>query len=160
VFSNPGNPAHALALRDLKSAAQSLGLELVLVEARSAGEFESAFAQAVRERAQALLVVADSSFDSHRQRMAQLALQHRLPSMHGLRANAEAGGLMSYGPSLAHASHRAASFVDKILKGTRPAELPVEQPTRFELVLNTKTAKALGLAFPASVLVCADSVIE
>ena len=102
----------------------------------------------------------DALFILHRARLADLAAKNRLPSMHGLRENVAAGGLMSYGPSLPDLLRRAATFVDKIFKGAKPADLPVEQPTKFELVINLKTAKALGLAIPQSVLVRVDQVIE
>ena len=113
-----------------------------------------------KQRVQAVLVVAEALFVEHRARLAALEARYRLPSMHGLRPNVEAGGLMSYGPSIADIWRRAASFVDKILKGAKPADLPVEQPTKYELVINLKTAKALGLTISPSLLARADEVIE
>ena len=113
-----------------------------------------------KERVGALLVLSDSIFNSHRTRLADLAARSRLPAAYGVRESVEAGGLMSYGPSFLDSFRRAATYVDKILKGAKPAELPVEQPTKFELVINMKTAKALGLTIPQSVLLRADEVIQ
>ena len=145
ILSNPANPSHALAITNVKAAAGSLGVQLQLLEAREPNQFDGAFAAMTKERVDALLVVADGMFIFHRARLADLAAKNRVPSMHGVRENVEAGGLMSYGPSTVAAWRRAAFFVDRILKGTKPADLPVEQPTKFELVINLKTAKVLGL---------------
>jgi putative tryptophan/tyrosine transport system substrate-binding protein len=114
----------------------------------------------VKQRSQALLIVQDSLFTLHRKQLADLAATSRLPSMHGLSASVESGGLMSYGPNLSHQLRQAAAYVDKILKGAKPADLPVDQPTRFELFLNARTARALGLVFPSSLLLRADHVID
>ena len=160
VLSNPANPSHASAIGDVKGAARSLGVELQLVEARSASELDGAFAAMAKERAAAVLVVTDTVFLLHRARLADLTTKNRLPSMHGIVEYVEAGGLMSYGASGSYFLRRAASFVDKILKGAKPADLPVEQPTKFELAINIRTAKALGLTIPPSVLLRADQVIE
>jgi len=160
VLSNPANPSHALAIRDLQVAARSLGVQLQLLAAGGPAEFDGAFAAMAKERAGALLVAADSLFNLHRTRLAELATRRRLPTMFGIRENVEAGGLMSYGPSLPDLWRRTATFVDKILKGAKPADVPVEQPTRFELTINLKTAKALGLTIPQSVLSRADQLIE
>jgi putative ABC transport system substrate-binding protein len=160
VLSNPGNPAHALAISSLKVGAQSLAMDLQFLGARGPNEFEAAFGAMTKERAGAVLVVADSLFLVHRARLADLTAKHRLPSMHGLREMVEAGGLMSYGPDSTYQSRYAATYVDKILKGAKPADLPVEQPTKFEFVVNLKTAKTLGLTLPQSLLVRADDVIE
>ena len=160
VLSNPANPAHVLAIDNLKVAARSLGVQLYLVEARGPSEFDGAFAAVAKERVTALLVVADSVFVFQRARLADPTTKNRLPTMHGNRENVEAGGLMSYGPSNLDALRRAASFVDKILKGVPSADLPVEQPATFELVINLKTAKALGLTIPQPLLLRADHVIE
>jgi putative ABC transport system substrate-binding protein len=160
VLSNPANPAHARATREVKVAARSLGVELQLLEARDPGEFDGAFAAMAKERVAALLVVTDIVFLLHRARLVDLAAKNRLPSMHALKEYVEAGGLMSYGPSGPDLVRRAAWFVDKILKGAKPADLPIEQPTKFELVINLKTAKALGLTIPPSVLARADEVIQ
>jgi putative ABC transport system substrate-binding protein len=160
VLSNPANPAHAAAIRNVKAAAGSLGVQLHLLEAREPNQLDAAFAAMAKGRVDALLVVADGMFLLHRTRLAGLTAKNRLPSMHGLRENVEAGGLMSYGPSNVAMFRRAALFVDKILKGAKPADLPVEQPTTFELIINLKTAKALGLPIPPSLLARADQVIE
>ncbi len=160
ILSNPANPAQPLFIRDVNVAARSLGVQLQLLEARGPSDFDGAFAAMARERVGALLVVAESLFILHRTRLADLAARNRLPTAYGTRESVEAGGLMSYGPSLSDFFRRAATYVDKILKGAKPADLPVEQPTKFELVINLKTAKALGLTIPRSVLIRADKVIE
>jgi putative ABC transport system substrate-binding protein len=160
ILSNPANQAQALGIRNAQVAAGSLGVQLQLLEARGPSEFDGAFAAMAKERVEALLVVADTMFYLHRARLAELAAKRHLPAAHGYRENVEAGGLMSYGPSLPDNYRRAARVVDKILKGAKPADLPVEQPTKFELVLNLKAAKALGLTFPQSLLLRADQVIE
>jgi putative ABC transport system substrate-binding protein len=160
VLSNPANPAQTFVMKNVKDAARSLGVQLQVLEARGPSEFDGAFATMVRERVGALLVVTDSVFLLHRARITDLTAKNRLPSMHQLREYVEAGGLMSYGPSGPDLFRRAASFVDRILKGARPADLPVEQPTKFELVINLKTAKALGITFPPSLLARADQVIQ
>ncbi len=135
-------------------------LQLVLVEARGPGEFEGAFATMARERVGALFVGTDPAYILPRARLIELTAKNRLPSMFTQRADVEAGGLMSYGPNFPDMYRRAATYVDKILKGAQPAELPVEQPTKFELVINLKTAKALKLTIPPSMLGRADQVIE
>jgi putative ABC transport system substrate-binding protein len=160
VLWNPAHPAQGLAVERVKHAARTLGTELLLQEARGPEDFDAAFAAMAKRRADALMVVADALFVVHRTRLAELEARYRLPSMHGLRANVEAGGLMSYGPNIPANWRRAASFVDRILKGARPADLPVEQPTQFDLVINLKTAKALGLTIPPSLLLRADQVVE
>jgi putative ABC transport system substrate-binding protein len=160
VLTNPNNPAQAVAVADIEKAGRALGLELQFVQAGNAAEIDLAFAAMARERVTALFVAPESQFVLHRARLAELAAKHRLPSMHGVRENVDAGGLLSYGPSLSAQSRRAAAYVDKILKGAKPGELPIEQPTTFELVINQKTAKALGLVIPQSVLLRADEVIE
>lgn len=160
VLSNPANPAHAFVVRDVRVAADSLGVRLHSLEVRGANEFDTAFAAMARERAGALLVAPDTIFLSNRSRLADLAAKNQLPTMHGQREYVEAGGLMSYGPSPTAAYRRAAFFVDRILKGARPADLPVEQPTKFELMINLRTAKALGLTIPPSLKLRADQVIE
>jgi putative tryptophan/tyrosine transport system substrate-binding protein len=141
-------------------AARSLGVQLQLLEARGPNEFDGAFAAMAKERVEALLVLSDVMFNSHRTRLADLAARSRLPAAYGVRESVEAGGLMSYGPSFLDLFRRAATYVDKILKGAKPAELPVEQPTKFELVINMKAAKALGLTLPPSLLQRADQIIE
>ena len=161
VLWNPANPVwQSSALKQTDAAARAMGLRLQLVEARGPDEFEEAFAAMTRERAGALFVPADIIFVRHAQRMAELAASHRLPAMYGFREHVEAGGLMSYAASFPVMFRRAAAFVDKILKGAKPADLPVEQPTKFELVINLRTAKALGITIPQSVLHLADEVIR
>jgi putative ABC transport system substrate-binding protein len=160
VLSNPANPGHALAIKNVQSRARALGVQLLLLVARDPNEFEPAFAAMTRERAGALLVVPDAVFGLHRARLQDLAVKSRLPAMYGLREHTEAGGLMSYAVDLRDSFRRSATYVDKIPKGAKPADLPIEQPTKFELVINLRTAKALGLAIPPSVLVRADEVIQ
>jgi putative ABC transport system substrate-binding protein len=160
ILSNPANPSHPLAIREVNVAARSLGVQLQLLEARGPNEFDGAFAAMAKERVGALLVVTDPMLVLHRTRLADLAARSRLPAAYGTRESVEAGGLMSYGPSLSDLWRRAATYVDKILKGAKPADLPVEQPTKFELVINVKAAKALGLTIPQSMFIRADEVIE
>jgi putative ABC transport system substrate-binding protein len=161
VLWNPANPVwQAAALKETEAAARTMGLRLQLVEARGPEEFEAAFVAMTRGRADALFVPADIIFVRHAEQMADLAARHRLPTMFGFREHVVTGGLMSYAASFTVMFRRAAAFVDKILKGTKPADLPVEQPTRFELVINLKTAKALGISIPQSVLQLADEVIQ
>ena len=160
VLSGPVSPNRALIIANVKTAAQSMGVQLLFLEARGPEEFDGAFAAMVKEGVGALFVVGEPMFSVHRARLADLAVQIRLPSMHTNRPHVEAGGLMCYGPSFSDLWRRAAIYVDKILKGAKPAELPVEQPTKFELVINLKTAKAIGIEFPQSILLVADEVIE
>jgi putative ABC transport system substrate-binding protein len=160
ILSNPAGPVQPLIIRELNVAAPSLGVQLQLLEVRGPDEFDGAFATMAKERVGALLVVSDSLFNLHRTRLADLAARSRLPAAYGTRDLVDVGGLMSYGPSLRDLSRRAATYVDKILKGAKPGDLPVEQPTKFELVINLKTAKALGLTIPQSLLLRADQVIE
>ncbi len=160
VLWNSSNPASAGAVRETEVAARSLGVQLQLLQARSPNEFDSAFAAMTRGRAGALMVIVDPMFNLHRRRLADLAAKGRLPAMYGVADHVEAGGLLAYAPNFNDLFRRAATYVDKILKGTKPADLPVEQPTKFELVINLKTAKALGLTIPQSVLLRADEVIQ
>lgn len=161
VLANPGNPAHVLWMKnEAHGTAQALGAQLQFVEARRPEDFEGAFAAVVRERAEALLVLADSLFAFHRDRLQGLSSKNRLPAMYGEREYAEAGGLMSYGADILDNFRRSATYVDKILKGAKAADLPVQQPTKFEFIVNQKTAKTLGLKVPQSVLVRADEVIQ
>jgi len=160
ILSNPDNAYHQLAIREVNVAARSLGVQLQLLEARGPNEFDGAFAAMAKERVGALLVLSDAIFGSHRTRLADLAARSRLPAAFGVRDDVEAGGLMSYGPSILDSYRQAATYVDRILRGAKPAELPVERPTKFELVINMKTAKALGLTIPQSVLLRADEVIQ
>ncbi len=160
VLRNPSNPSSALMLRETQAAATALGFQVQLLEARSAEDIERAVAAMVRQGAAGIVVLADALFLAERDRLAGLAEKARLPTAFQRRENVEAGGLISYGPSLEELFRRAAYFVDRILKGAKPGDLPVEQPTKFELVINMKTAKALGLTIPPSVLGRADQVIE
>ena len=160
VLTNPGTPGPALTLTEAEAAMRPLGLQLQVLDARGPGEFEAAFSAMTREHAGALLILGDPMFFGERKRLADLAARSRLPAVSGLREFADAGILMAYGASLSDLFRRAATFVDKILKGAKPADLPVEQPTKFELVINMKTAKALGLKIPQSVLIRADEVIQ
>jgi putative ABC transport system substrate-binding protein len=157
---NPANPAHALTLRQADVAAQALGVQLHLLEARGPDAFDSAFAAMTSAPVGALLVLGDRLFLQHRRRLAELAAMSYLPTMLNVRLYVEAGGLMSYGPSPLDIHRRAAFYVDKILKGAKPADLPVEQPTKFELVINLKTAQTLGLTIPPTLLFQADEVIR
>jgi putative tryptophan/tyrosine transport system substrate-binding protein len=160
ILTNPLTPAQPIAIEDLKTAGRSLKVQLVFLEARGRDEFERAFAAVRKERAGAMFVPADWLFSLHATEFATLAAKNRVPAVYGHRLNVEAGGLMSYGPDPSAAWRRAAVFVDKILKGAKPADLPVEQPTKLELIINLKTAKALGLTIPPSLLARADQVIE
>jgi ABC-type uncharacterized transport system substrate-binding protein len=160
VLWHPGTPSAVPGLKALEEPARLLALQVQPVGARTAGELEGAFATMARGRAQAVLVFSTLPLIAARQRMAELAIAHRLPTMFQGRFYVEAGGLMSYYPNPEDYIRRAATYVDKILKGAKPADLPVEQATKFELVINLKTAKALGLTIPPSVLGRADQVIE
>ena len=160
VLWNPANAVHPLLFKEIEVAARSLGLQLQILEARGPDAFDSAFAAMTRERTGALFVLSDGMFLFNRTRLAELAAKHRLPAIYGLREHVEAGGLMAYAPSLADLYRRAATYVAKILKGAKPGDLPVEQPTKFELVINIKTAKALGLTIPQSMFIRADKLIE
>jgi putative ABC transport system substrate-binding protein len=160
LLRHPDNPASAAQLREAEAAAQGLGVRLQTLEARSPQEIDGAFAAMTRERAGALLVIPDTLFWSQRRQIVDLAVKRRLPSIRIGEAYADAGGLMSYGPSYRDLERRAATYVDKILKGANPADLPVAQPTKFELVINLKTAKAIGLAIPQPLLQRADRTID
>jgi len=161
VLANPAAPGYESAMHNLTVAAQALGLHLHVVELRSPDELDAAFAAMPRAGADALIVVGDPLLlDSLRGRTVDLAAKHRLPAMYSWQELVVAGGLMSYGPSLPDMHRRLAVYVDKILQGAKPADLPVEQPTKFELIINLKTAKALGLTIPPSLLLLADEVIQ
>ena len=160
VLRNPTNPDAAQMSREVGGAARALGVQLQVLDVRVPNELDSAFARMTRDRAGALPIMGDTMFTLHREQIAVLATKNRLPAISGPREFAEAGGLMAYGRSLPYEFRRAATYVDKILMGAKPADLPVEQPTKFELVVNLKTAKALGLKIPQSVLIRADEVIQ
>jgi putative ABC transport system substrate-binding protein len=160
VLINPLNPSDALILEQIQGAAYTTHVKVTAVEASSASQIEAGFGAMARARAGALIVAADELFYGQRAEIAKLAIKNRLPTICSNRDLAEAGGLMSYGQDLAQHYRRAASYVDKILKGTKPGELPVEQPTLLELVINRQAAKALGIKIPNSILLRADKVIE
>ncbi len=160
VMAVLSNPAMQLGVREAELAGRTLGVRLQVLDVREQGGFEGAFAAIARERPGALLVFPDSLMFANRARIVEFAAKQRLPAMYPAREFADAGGLMSYGTNFPDMYRRAAAYVDKILKGAKPAGLPVEQPTRFELVVNLKTAKALGLTIPPSVLIRADQVIQ
>jgi putative ABC transport system substrate-binding protein len=160
MLSNPGDSNNAAQVKEVEGAARALGIRLQRVEARRPEEFDGAFAAMARERAEALLVGDSATFLVNRTRIAELAVKARLPTMNNFRELAEAGGMLAYGVNMADFIGRSAVFVDRILKGAKSADLAVEQPTKFELVINLKTAKALGLTIPASVLARADEVIQ
>jgi putative tryptophan/tyrosine transport system substrate-binding protein len=159
IMGNVGNPAIVLEMREVQAAARMLGLEVAILEIRRAEDIASAF-PALQARADALYVAADPLLGTNRIRINTLALGARLPTIHDFREYVEAGGLMSYGPNLVDVFRRSADFVDKILRGAKPDDIPVEQPTKFDLVINLTTAKALGLTIPESFLLRADEVIE
>jgi putative ABC transport system substrate-binding protein len=161
VLRHPDNPASTAQSREAEVAARALGVRLQILEARGPHEIDSAFAAMTRERAGALLIIPDVVFQIHRRQIAELAAERHLPSMYGgTTGYAEAGGLLDYGPNPLELKRRAATFVDKLLKGAKPGDLPVEQPTNFQLVINLTTAKAIGLTIPPSVLQRADQMLE
>ncbi len=160
VLWNPASSSNVLELKAMEVAARALGLKLQSLEVRGPQDFQGAFAAAARDRASALVVVRDPLIDSQHFQILDFAIDKRLPLMHGERQFVEAGGLMSYGPSRVELFRRAAVYVDKILKGAKPADLPVEQPIKFELVINLKTAKQIGVTIPPNVLARADRVIK
>jgi putative ABC transport system substrate-binding protein len=161
VLWNPDNVVYqGQILRETEVAARTLGVQLQMFGARSPDEFDRTFAAIADARAASLLVLPDPVFSAYTTRIADLANKSRLPAMYGLREDAAAGGLLAYGPKYADLYRRAASYVDKILKGAKPADLPVEQPTKFEFIINLKTARTLGLTIPAGILAIADEVLE
>jgi putative ABC transport system substrate-binding protein len=160
VLWNPDTPSNPPRVKAVEEAGRTLRLQLQVIGARTGAELEGTFSSMVREHAQAVLVLSSAFALAERQRMAELAMRYQLLTMCGQREAVEAGGLMSYGPNFDDLFRRGAIYVDKILKGARPADLPIEQPTKFELVVNLKTAKALGLTIPQSVLLRADEVIQ
>lgn len=160
VLMNPGNSSHITILKNVQGAALKPRVRILPVEARNFQEIEQAFFVMTREQAEAVIVIPDPFFIQQWRQIAELAVKHRLPSITRFREYSEAGGLMSYGNNNADNYRRAASYVDKILKGAKPADLPVEQPTKFDLVVNMKTAKTLGITIPQSLLLRADDVIQ
>ena len=160
IVLNPGHPPNAAQLRETQVAAKALGVELQSFEVRSPEDFETAFTAIGRARSQAVIILPDALTFAYQDRLAALAVKHRLPAIYSVRPFVEAGGLMAYGASFTDLFRRSAGYVDKILKGAKPADLPVEQPTKFDLVINLKTAKTLGLKIPQSLLMNADQVKE
>jgi putative ABC transport system substrate-binding protein len=160
VLRNPTNSGSQFPLKETEAGAKRLAIRLQVLEARGANDLATAFHAAAKERADAMIVLADALFFAQRDQIAQLGIKHRLPSMFDDAQSVEAGGLISYGANLADLFRRSAVYVDKILKGAKPADLPVEQPTKFEFVINLKTAKQLGLTIPPNVLARADKVIR
>jgi putative tryptophan/tyrosine transport system substrate-binding protein len=160
LLRNPDNPADAAMLREVAAAARALGVRLQTLEARNHQEIERAFAAMIRERAGALLILPDAIFQTQRRQIAELAAKGRLPAVGRMREDAEAGCLMAYGANYRDLVRSAATFVDKILKGAKPGDLPVEQPTKFELVINLRTAKTIGLTIPPTLLQRADQIID
>ncbi|HYS92516.1 MAG TPA: ABC transporter substrate-binding protein [Candidatus Acidoferrales bacterium] len=160
VLWDPATPSHGPGVKAVEATSQALGLRLQTLAVRSATEFDNTFAAISRERGGGVLVLSTPLFMGGARRLAELAMTYKLPTMFGPREHAEAGGLLSYGPDRADLYRRAATYVDKILKGAKPGDLPVQQATKFELVINLKTAKALGLTIPPSLLGRADEVIQ
>ena len=160
VLRDPGGTGHRITLSAAEVAARALRLDLRVVDVRGPDDFQTAFAALGRDRAGAVLVLAHPTFFAHRRRLVEAAKASRLPVLYGTTEHVHAGGLMAYAASVAESYRRGAVFVDKILRGANPADLPVEQPTKFELVINLKTAKALGLTIPPAVLARADEVIQ
>jgi ABC-type uncharacterized transport system substrate-binding protein len=157
---NSANPAQELQWKDMQAAAQELRLQLQSLEVRSSNDFDSAFEAALRERAQALITTPEPLINTYLKRIVEFADKNRLPAMYASPQFVDAGGLMSYAPDYTHQYRRAATYVDKILKGANPADLPVEQPKKFEFLINLKAAKQIGLTIPPTVLARADRVIK
>jgi putative ABC transport system substrate-binding protein len=160
VLSDPTDPSHSVFWRETEKAAHALRVRAQRVDARVPAEFDRAFASIAKLRPSALIVFPGTLFYFERKRIEAFTMKHRLPSMFAWRGQVIEGGLMSYAPNYTDLYRRCANYVDKILKGAKPADLPIEQPTKFELVINLKTAKALGLTIPPSLLQRADQVIE
>ena len=160
VLLNPANPSNPIQLKDIQAAASAFRVTLISLEVKGPDDIDPAFTTVVKERAGALLVLGDRLFATHQSQIIKFAVKNRLPTIYSQRLYVEAGGLMSYGANFTDQYRRAAIYVDKILKGAKPADLPVEQPTKFELVINLKTAKQIGLTIPQSMLDKADKVIK
>jgi len=160
ILSNPASATQPISVGNVKTAAQSLGVSLQLLEVRAPNDFDGAFAAMAKNRTEALLVVADPLFGTHAARLAELVAKYRLPSIYATRGEFDPGGLIFYGSSIPQQVRRAAVYVDKILKGAKPGDLAVEQPTKFDLVINLKTAKEIGITIPPSLLLRADQVLE
>ena len=160
VLVNPGNSAHAPIVKTVQAAALKPGVKILPLEARTTQEIEDGFSTVAQQNAGAVLVALDAFLVQQGRQIAELAVKYRMPSVFAVREHVEVGGLMSYGPNLSDNYRRAATYVDKIFKGAKPGNLPIEQPTKFELIINLKTAKALGLTIPQSLLLRADEVIQ
>ena len=160
VLMNKDNPGHSAAWRETVAAASTLKIRVQAVEVDGASSFDAAFARMVEDRAEAVVLLEDALFVTERMQLVALAARASLPAVYGQRNSVNDGGLMSYGPSIVDAYRNAGSFVDRILNGAKPADLPIEQPTKYEFVVNMKSAKTLGLTIPQSLLVRADEVIE
>jgi putative ABC transport system substrate-binding protein len=160
LLSNPANPGNAPQVQYGQDAGRALGLQIQPLKASTPGEIDRVFSVMTDEHAGGLVVLVDAALLDHRARIVDLAARHRLPAIFGLSEFTDAGGLMAYGPNRLAMFHHASTYVDKILKGAKPGDLPVEQPTKFELVVNVKTVKALGIKIPDSILVRADKLIE
>ena len=160
VLRNPGSPNVASVMKHIEAAAKAGGISLVTADARTPEEFSEAFEHFKRERVQAFMVISDVLFNLHRRQLADLSTASRLPSMYSVREYVEVGGLMSYGESFREFFRRSAGYVDKLMKGAKAADLPIEQPSRFYLTINLKTAKAIGIEVPTALLLLADEVIE
>jgi putative ABC transport system substrate-binding protein len=160
ILVNPKNPSTMAMATSLQAAMQGLGAASLPLEATTTEEIETAFSKMRQQNAEAVIVTADTVFVEQRRRVAELAMKDRMPSMFSFREHVEAGGLMSYGQNLADGYRRAATYVDRIFKGAKPGDLPVEQSTKLELFINLRTAKALGLTVPDTLLATADEVIE
>jgi putative ABC transport system substrate-binding protein len=160
LLHNPANPGNTPQVRHAQDVARALGVRLQLLGAKGPSEIDSAFAAMTNEQAGGVIVLVDAMLQNNRTRITDLAARHRLPAVYGLSEYAEAGGLLAYGPNRLDMFRRAATYVDRILKGAKPGDLPVEQPNTFALIINLETAKALGLTIPPSLLLRADQVIE
>jgi putative ABC transport system substrate-binding protein len=160
VMWNPSNPSHQVPIREVQAAVGSHALSLLSLEVRTGEDLEPAFTAITRERASAVQVFDDPVTATHRQKIVEFANRHRLPAIYLWRYYIEAGGLMAYGPNLPDLFRRAGGYVDKILRGARPGDLPIEQPTKFELIVNQRTARAIGVTIPQDILLRADEIIE
>ena len=160
MFRNPAQPVHAVKVREVERVAQALKVEVQVLEVRGPEDFEAAFAAATRGRAGALIVPADGTYIPHQAKLSELSIRHRLPSVSGSGGYARAGGLMDFVPSETDAYRSAARYVGRILKGANPGDLPIEQPTRFQLTVNARSARVLGISVPPTVLLRADEVLE
>ena len=160
LLTNPGMASMAESVKEVEGVARRLGVRLVVLKTQSAGEFDAAFKSLVQQRAEGLVVSSDAFFNSRREELVALAARHKLPAIYEFREFVQAGGLMSYGTQLAHMYRQIGVYTGRVLNGTKPADLPVVQPTNFELVINLKTAKALGITIPQSLLLRADEVIR